>query len=257
VIGQTRGDRIGGPNVVIGLDAGTGARRWTYPLGDPPPSPRPAVVGPAGAHLAIGGVVVALDVNSGAVRWQYRTTTPVARIHHLDDAVICLPEIGGTNEVVALDAATGAPRWTHTLKYGTQSMAIRDGNLYIHGISDVVSWTAAGDERWTTSSPLGGKPWPTFQPSTIAAAERGCYLAGFHMIFDDKGMPQPIRDASSAGGYDAQYELFAFSGDSGRLRWQLPIEASTELLAPNPPLAAVPGTVLVRTPESVLAIPEA
>jgi outer membrane protein assembly factor BamB len=255
VIGQTR-DTTAGTDGLVGLDAATGARRWTYPLGDAPPTDLPVIVGPTGAHLALGDVVVALDPNSGAARWRYTATTPISHLDHLDDTVICVPALGGADEVVALDAATGTPRWTHTLEFGTQSIAVHDGNLYVHGISDVESWDASGDQRWSTRAPLGGTPWPTFEPSTIAAAEHGCYLAGFHGIYDDSGRSQPIRDASSFGGSDAQFALFAFSASSGRLRWRLPIEASTELLAPAPPLAAVPGTVLVRTPEAVLAIPE-
>jgi outer membrane protein assembly factor BamB len=159
--------------------------------------------------------------------------------------------------VVALEAASGVRRWQRASEWGVQSVGVDAENIYLHCVGSIQSWSAAGDVRWTTEPALGGDPWPNFDPSTLAVTDHDCYIAGSYGLFDSTGRPRPIRDASSSyGGYDAEFALFAFSASSGRLRWRLPIEGSSELLAPTPPLAAVPGTVFVRTPEAVYAVPE-
>jgi outer membrane protein assembly factor BamB len=258
VICWTRGPRSGS-DMIVGLDATTGSRSWTHPL---PESAQPSelriAVDAGSAYLGTGTTLVALDVRSGAARWQYAAGSRINHLGRVGDVVFCVPDIGAaTRDVVGLDAASGAPRWQTAYEWGVQGVGVDTENLYLHCVGSLQSWSAEGDSRWTTAQGLGGDPWPVFDPSTLAVTDHGCYVAGTYGLYDDTGRAMPIRDASSYGGSDAEFALFAFSPSSGRPRWRVPIEGNTELFAQARPLAAVPGTVFVSTPDAVHAVPEA
>ncbi|PWF54609.1 outer membrane protein assembly factor BamB [Massilia glaciei] len=115
-------------NRIVGLDAATGAKKWTVQRISPPLTLRSApgmVV--AGKEVIIaqpGGKLISLNLGTGAARWEVavaeaRGATELERVTDiagnpvLFEGDVCAVAYQG--KVGCFDAATGAPRWTKKL----------------------------------------------------------------------------------------------------------------------------------------------
>jgi outer membrane protein assembly factor BamB/predicted Ser/Thr protein kinase len=237
VIAYTRDYRPSEYRVLVGLDALTGARRWTCQLEDLSVTDVMAV-GAGGAYVASRGRLVALDVGSGAVRWQYlRHPDDRIKVQFVGDVVLSILDTitTGPGDVVALDAATGAQRWQRAPEQSTSGFAVEGESVYVKSPGSLESWRAdTGETRWRTENePL------SLVMTRLAATADAWYMGGSEILSDNP-----------------EFALYAFSASSGRLRWRLPLDHGYDLSVSGLPLTAVPGTVFLATPDAVHAVPE-
>ena len=152
-------------------------------------------------------------------------------------------EEGGCS-VFALDVATGEERWCLSLP-GAIASAVEvdvDGNLYVTGLTHIVSLDAAGDTRWRTDSPDGtGLVGLHFTPdghiasvtndgiAVLIARADGAVLSTLDIPatwglvpaptfeaggFDLKSLmpPEVVADIESLNGTDGGFGVGAFAG---------------------------------------------
>ena len=161
VVGIASGD-----GSVYGLDAATGAVRWTYAL---PPSDSAFAQSPAGTdgtRFFVGAWdrhVYALDAATGALVWR-RPGTEKSFAYSaaiggpaVANGVVYIPSNG--NVLHAFDAVTGETRWTYSSpgdKVGYSSPAVVDGRLYVGCLGDRGEVrcldAATGRELWAAAT---------------------------------------------------------------------------------------------------------
>ncbi|MFC5006522.1 PQQ-binding-like beta-propeller repeat protein [Dactylosporangium cerinum] len=100
----------------------------------------------AGRLYVGGGVVCAIDDYSGAVRW---TSPPVPKLQTLAAAGDAVYGYDG-GRVLALDAATGRPRWAYQV---TGAVLAHPDGVLVGTRADVRSLDAGGRERWRRALP--------------------------------------------------------------------------------------------------------
>jgi outer membrane protein assembly factor BamB len=171
--------------VVYALDARTGARVWTRPVGRHEHDTLPRY--PRGRGVLVypgfwGGVETPGATADGVLYFQvddlptpYEATAWGAKdgresVQHLESRTVYAT---GTSSLVALDAATGKPRWTHhfrTVGFGAATVvndlvvtSTYDGVVYALRRSD-------GSEAWHMRLPAGIIAWPAVSGDTIVVA---------------------------------------------------------------------------------------
>lgn len=155
-----------GDGTVYGLEPATGGVRWRFalPTGDSAFAQSPAATD--GIRIFFGAWdrhVYALDAATGALVWR----VPGTERSFAYSPAIARPAVGGGavyvpangNVLHALDAETGATRWTYTSpgdKVGYSSPALVDGRIYVGCLGDrgeVRCLSAAdGREIWTAAT---------------------------------------------------------------------------------------------------------
>jgi outer membrane protein assembly factor BamB len=163
---------------VYAIDAATGAVAWHAAAGGP--VSRSVAIADDVAYLGLERKIVAMSVEDGKIRWG----TDVA-----SDGVIGTPAISGglvyaatgidaddatAHGVVALDAATGAKRWTYVSPEGQliYTPAIVDGHAYVVGHDrHVVSLDAAtGAVQWSVDRPSDVEALPAVSGGVVYVA---------------------------------------------------------------------------------------
>jgi outer membrane protein assembly factor BamB len=156
-------------------------------------------VASTGATVSSAGSVFALNAQTGKVKWKYATGgmygTPVLA----DGAIYVAPE---SDEVIALDAATGAKRWTYTRPDGSRSTGF-DGYVAVAGSTVFVACDAGSVYALNTAD---GKLLWQFKP-----------LAPADHIYAPPAVANGLVYDSSAGSSNAFYALDA---TTGAVRWK-------------------------------------
>jgi outer membrane protein assembly factor BamB len=100
---------------VLAIDGSSGAVRWRSRTGGAGGVPWGSVVRVAGRHVVVGdGDVVAFDRDSGAERWRFAPGGAAGvYLGAADDDLVLTGSLAGS--VHAVDAASGAPRWSRRL----------------------------------------------------------------------------------------------------------------------------------------------
>ncbi|MEU8517412.1 PQQ-binding-like beta-propeller repeat protein [Kitasatospora sp. NPDC048722] len=136
-------------------DAATGELRWS---GLPDTGGAPAAVGATVYTAGTPGGVRAFDARSGEQRWEQNAvgkqfTGPVVRSGGV--FVADFDQTTKSSTVYALDAATGRVLWRQA-KQDTGTLAVSDGTVLLLGGSRLTALDAeTGAIRWTTAVPLG------------------------------------------------------------------------------------------------------
>lgn len=158
------------------LDAATGRKKWIYVLGEQSGmQPLPAVEVSGGTVFVPGlenGIMLALDAATGKKKWRTTFNDPATQTYHFINAPPT--EVDGTlyyattePRLHAVDAASGAPRWTFpTGDWVEAAPAYSDGMLFFGTEGErkdphlYAVEAASGTERWrfrtggaVTSSP--------------------------------------------------------------------------------------------------------
>ncbi|MFG1625920.1 PQQ-binding-like beta-propeller repeat protein [Kribbella sp. NPDC049227] len=119
---------------VYALDAATGAVRWSFPTGGHNSS-TPAVVDGTVYFGSRDGNVYAVDAETGVQRWKVRYGTNILASFQSSPAVVNGTVYIGTNNdrrVLALDAATGAIKWSfRTGGVVMSSPVVANGVVYV------------------------------------------------------------------------------------------------------------------------------
>ncbi|WP_406287333.1 protein kinase domain-containing protein [Embleya sp. NBC_00896] len=184
---------------VVVLDPATGRRGWRNPVpgGSFGPYANTTACFAGGAYVYAGTSVTAVDPLSGRTRWTFKVTRngydafgePVASPDEKTVYVTCV--VG----LVALDAATGKPKWATAPQGGslTESnwasagIRVADGNVYV--ADDRTNLWAVDAEtgrgRWKYSDPVqnsvnvpltavgGGRLWSANGTSLVVVAASG------------------------------------------------------------------------------------
>lgn len=170
---------------VVALDTGGGERRWTADVG------HDAAAAPAvGGDLAIvttwnGGAdvdrgVVALDLADGTELWRAIPDVDVDAAPTLADGTVYVGGSLHSDEVVAIDAATGDVRWRKAVGDYAPTPAVAEGVVYVGGGSNefVRAMDAeTGQTLWERD--LDGRVWgaPTVVDDVVYAATRNGTVA--------------------------------------------------------------------------------
>lgn len=208
---------------VLALDASTGTPRWRFRTQGPVAS-SPAVIGGVVYVGSVDGKVYALDAASGTERWSFATkgerrfTAPgihgaIPRTERMPDpfdVFLSSPTVvdgvvyvgSGDQHVYALDAATGALRWSFaTGDVVHTSPAVADGLVIVGSFDSRVYAIDArtGRERWRYQLGTDTVMYNQVGVASSAAVANGTVFVGgrdgrFHAIDLATGAPRWTHD---------------------------------------------------------------
>ena len=241
------GDRVYLPTFqgrFFALDAATGRAQWQYGSGRCSWG-SPAVSGALVFetflnrthkcdNVAIDGEVVAFDAVTGHVRWR-RVGAPTESSPLVAQGLVVVGDWSG--RVFALDAATGARRWSHRTGGAVKSSAaLAGGHVYIGSYDGHVYALAlqSGRELWRASaqSRLGGRG--AFYATPAVAYGRVYVGATDGKVYSFGARTGRIRWSRTTGGYVyasaavwrgrvlvGSYDgsFYAFDAATGDTRW--------------------------------------
>jgi outer membrane protein assembly factor BamB len=187
-------------NRVIGLDAQTGARKWTVQRTSPPLSLRTApgvTIANGNAYVGLaGGRLLALTLNNGAPRWEVpvgdpRGTTELERIADISGApVVAGREVCAVSyqgRVACVDAATGQGLWWKSFSSDV-GVGLDEGAVYAadeHGALNAFSRNG-GTSLWRNNQ-LANRSLSTPVASSAAVAV-GDYQGYVHFFAKQDGL---------------------------------------------------------------------
>jgi outer membrane protein assembly factor BamB len=186
---------------LTGLDAATGAVRWTLPLSHVGPPAGAAATADGSVVVAEGlGQLVAVDMADGAVRWHREISKDPAGLAAVAGLILTGPE----DRLMAYDDRTGALRWTAaSMDMDLPQMQHAGGLLVVSSAfsgGPVTAYApATGRLDWTfqTPAPQAGV---TASLAAVAAGSAGVAVAAMNL-------PGPGR-------------LSVLDLTTGRVRWQ-------------------------------------
>jgi outer membrane protein assembly factor BamB len=198
--------------VLLALDPGTGAQRWKRRTGS---VSAPAVA--ARGVVFVGtddGVMLALDAQTGAERWRHASAGPILEAPVLvatpsatpgASAAVTLAFANEAGQVIALDAATGAPRWQYAAEKTSQEYTLRGhAGLALH---DGLLFTGfANGTLVALRAENGSVAWLT---SLAGDAQRFVDVDATPLVVGDT-----LYAASSSGG------AWALDAATGLVRWR-------------------------------------
>jgi outer membrane protein assembly factor BamB len=146
---------------VYALDGTSGTALWTFQVGvGDGVDQTPAVANGTVYFVSLDGIAYALNASTGAQVWQTAVGSPGEGVNvpAVDNGTVFVvsgaPYPSTQGEVVALDATTGATKWTaYTPFYGTSGLALANGTIYVSTISNGVYAfdEANGALKWQVS----------------------------------------------------------------------------------------------------------
>ncbi len=146
------------PYGVLALDAATGTEKWFFETGGSIAA-SPAISGSRLIAPSKDGNVYAIDRATGALVWQAAVDAGVSSPAVVGDSVILGGGSFGTaGRVVALDSATGVPRWSYIPNGPVQaSVTYADGKAFF-------ATNAAHGSIYALNATTGAPVW-SFEPS--------------------------------------------------------------------------------------------
>lgn len=238
-VGATVDDATQGE--VLALDAATGARLWSVQLAAcPTPEPLATADGLLYVGTCNGTDLVALRATSGAIVWRTRTQ---ANVSYFDGASVAGGVVVASNSsgVFALDAQTGALRWSHNLR-GSGGPLATEHTVYV-GTADRcydAFDNSTGAVQWRTS-PFAGQPCvdPPYPNSLQQSTYTAPILADGMLCMDAALWPLPIGSSLGFIGFRQAVNpgVVAMNPQNGALLWTASHTATGELTGP-PAIAA-------------------
>jgi outer membrane protein assembly factor BamB len=188
-----------GGNVLLALDAATGARRWQYEAENTLETNAAA----SGGLFYIGSgdkLLYAIDAATGSLRWQAPTDERVASTPVVAGGLVIITTQG--YEVLAFDAATGKARW----KSPSLSKAANEGAMPVVAGSTV--YVGAGDGTLHALDAGNGRErWRLAAEATNGSGS-------------DPGYLTPIVAGGVAVLFDGNRTLYALDPANGNVRWR-------------------------------------
>jgi outer membrane protein assembly factor BamB len=208
--------------------------RWRYQAGGSADQ-TVSVVGGLVYATSDDGTLRALDIATGNERWSYAPEVgPVGNPNVFDGRVVAT-DMGG--HLVAVDAMTGSESW-RSEGVAFSSDATFDGDTLYIGAADgtlVALDASSGAVRWTVPvSTSGGEVWsPAFADGRLYVSERSGDLVAVDVATREIAWRVPTGSSSTGtavvadgivflGTYDGfEGSLSAFDGVTGRLLWSV------------------------------------
>jgi outer membrane protein assembly factor BamB len=203
-------------------------QRWAVPTGGAVGWP-PAVVGGVVYASSFGHKVYAVRADTGKVLWTRAVGTgyPIA------------PAVGqgrvyvvASRTLRALDATTGAVKWTRTFSYDVTAPTFTDGTVYLAGAGKILAFNATtGARRWTSQN-LGDaiESTPAVQDGIVYAGLRsgrlyalkttdGSQLWSYFAGLDRAIYVNPVLANSSVYAVTEGGNVVALNPTTGVLLW--------------------------------------
>ncbi|MFC7115302.1 PQQ-binding-like beta-propeller repeat protein [Natronoarchaeum sp. GCM10025703] len=188
------------------------------------------------------GTVHALSVTDGAVRWSRQigaddTNHTFAIPAAVDGDTVFLGSLSGWTGLVAVDAATGAMRWSRSTPRVVSGPAVDDGLVVVQAGDLLVGFDTDGTERWTFAVPGGDRA------SKLALDEQHVYVAtqdALVAVGRDGGHSWTYEFTSERGGPPTVVDgevlvyddgLTAVGRDDGQRRWTVDSEGGGDVVA--------------------------
>jgi outer membrane protein assembly factor BamB len=226
------------------LDARTGDALWRHPTGRCGWA-SPALAGGLVIETFIGhvcasdmpgtdGVVLAFDERTGKLRWR-RTVGPTESSPLMAGGLVYVADWSG--HVYALDAGTGATRWTFRAGGELKSSpTLADGRIFIGGYDGHVYALAARTGRllWRASAQPRLGSTGRFYSTPTAAYDRVYLGSTDGKVYSFGAASGRLRWSHSTGGYvyaspavwrqlvligSYDHVFYAFDAATGRVRW--------------------------------------
>ncbi len=198
-----------------------GKVRWQYKMGD---AVWVYAVANDVVYAAAGGMLSALNTSTGALLWKYQAAQPLAQVLvSAGTAYANTGAEGNTSTLVALDAATGTPRWHFALPTMTPALqGVVNGVVYVYQV--------AGDP--------GG---PNSQETIFALRASDGHLLWKAALNGADGLASGAPAAANGLVYfsTSSGALYAFDAATGQLRWHVAPPGA----APPAPVPASPVIV--------------
>ncbi len=168
------------------LDARTGALRWRFTAGDRIVS-SPAVADGRVVFGADDGLVYALNAASGDLLWRYALDSAVEATPALTAAGLVFAASDGS-QLAAIDAASGAARWTAETRFGyLASPAVGPARVYATDVG-------GGVHAYDTAT--GARAWEWFTPDDVGFVSSPL-LIGQHLLGIDTKARLYVWDAAT------------------------------------------------------------
>lgn len=254
-----------GSGQAVAMASDDGSEAWTYRVADEGEGQvHGLAAGPGSVYVAGPEGLTALDPADGTREWRYRVRSDAA----LADAVgVFWPVVHGDTVyalqsesddmvtfergMVALDAATGDPRWVASLEGTLGPPPSTDGAIVVVALRDgslVALDAGSGATTWT--APTSVLEGATYIRPTIGA---GLVVVGLSdgaavaldagtgaIVWRRPGQGEAIASISNSGTdvlVNASTTLTALDAGTGTTRWTASVQAS----APMFPFASIPG----------------
>ena len=223
------------------LNVLTGKKRWTFPtkgqfVGSPVFAEGTLYIGSTDHNL------YAIDAANGKPRWHYDTQSPLFATPAVSKSIVC---IGGKEQIVGIDRASGQMRWTQPAGSGSffQSRAVTDGdNFYLGGwdntlyalnvLTGIPRWTARIGKNFyvapaIASPTLGsGRLYICSNDDTLHAVNLQTGKDDWAIHSPDKGdvfgyaSPVFADGVVYLGGLGSNGDIYAFDASTGALKWR-------------------------------------
>jgi len=244
---------------ILALAADDGAVEWSVDAGGRVDTTPAVVRDTVVATTATGrfvdedasGGVIGVAAESGERRWSVDLDGYPAGPPLVAGGTVVVATFGG--RVLAIDPATGEPRWETQVSDAVGGVAASDDRFYLTGWSGTLRALAAtdGSQQWTTDLAGGVTGPPSVADGTVyAASDRGEFA--LHAVSADTGeeawrvavdgRPSPTPAIGPDGLYTAVgIAVWGFERSDGSERWRGP-DATAGSLWPGVP-AVADGTV--------------
>lgn len=166
-------------------------------------------------------VISAFDLRNGTQRWRVATKAKHDRSSNVGGGIAIdggmLVATTGRGDVVALDAATGAPRWRTELEFPARSSpTIADGRVFLTTLDQKLLALSAqdGKQQWSHAATKAetlvlGEPAPAYASGVVVAGfGSGDLLA----LRADTGAIAWTDSISAAGGRGSMADISAITG---------------------------------------------
>jgi outer membrane protein assembly factor BamB len=180
-----------------------GKVRWQYKMGD---AVWVYAVADGVVYAAAGSVLSALNASTGALLWKYQAAQPLAQVLASNGMIYADTDAeGNTSTLVALDAATGTPRWHFALSTMTPALqGVVNGMVYVYQVTG----DPGGPDSRETISALRASDGHLLWKAALNGADglaSGAPVAANGIVYF----------STSSGA------LYAFDAATGQLRWHV------------------------------------
>lgn len=211
------------------LDARTGKTKWRFPLNTL--SSAPAVANGLVYLSVLRQPFHAIDAQTGQVRWTYEGDGGVSGAPIIYQGSVYL---GDWNDLIALDAKTGALKWRLATLASVSSPAANDNTIYISADAIYALDSDSGVLKWKFT-PAARAGAPVVADGLVVFAADGLYtldamtgvLKWKRDIPGNSQVPLTPAVADSTVYYSNGKLVYAFGVRNGEPRWQF--EAEGEL----------------------------